>query len=137
MPLLFLILFGIVEFGINVNDYEAMRQGVRDAARQAVVGDYGTSTGEVNCAPTATTPPATSAAVQCSTRKAANNSTLAVRVVYADSNGAADFSVDKVKVCAVAKAKSTTGLIKPFLDGVYLKSSVEMRAEKNLMLLAS
>ena len=29
MPVLFLLLFGIVEFGINLNDYQAIRQGIR------------------------------------------------------------------------------------------------------------
>ena len=58
MPLLFLLLFGIVEFGINMNDYQAVRQGVRDSARQAVVADYGTGT----CAPANATAAANTAA---------------------------------------------------------------------------
>ena len=66
MPLLFLLLFGIVEFGINMNDYQAIRQGVRDAARQAVVADYGTG----SCAPATTTAADNSAAVQCTASKA-------------------------------------------------------------------
>jgi len=134
MPILALLLFGMVEFGLNVNDYEAIRQGVRDASRQAVVADYGTNTAGINCVPAAATQAANSAAVQCTTRKAAGSPGLAVKVVYTDLNGATDFSVDRVKVCAIVKAKSVTGLLKPFLNGVYLKSSVEMRAEKNLTL---
>ena len=65
MPLLFLLLFGIVEFGINMNDYQSLRQGVRDAARQAVVADYGTG----SCAPANATAAANSAAVQCTARR--------------------------------------------------------------------
>src|SRR3954465_14760230 len=43
-PLLALIVFGVIQFGSTYNNYEAVRQGVRDAARQAVVGDDGSST---------------------------------------------------------------------------------------------
>ena len=37
MPLLFLLLFGVIEFAIAFNDYQSIRQGARDGARQAVV----------------------------------------------------------------------------------------------------
>jgi Flp pilus assembly protein TadG len=45
-PLLALIVFGIIQFGTTYNNYEAVRQGVRDAAREGVVGQFGTNT---NC----------------------------------------------------------------------------------------
>lgn len=130
MPVLFLLLFGMVEFGLNLNDYEAVRQGVRDSARQAVVADYGSG----SCAPVSATAAANSDAVRCTTKKAAGVSGLAVKVVFTDLNGATDFNTDKVKVCAQVKAKSITGIMAPFLTSVYLKSNVEMRAEKNLVL---
>lgn len=130
MPLLFLLLFGIVEFGINMNDYQSLRQGVRDAARQAVVADYGAG----GCAPANATGPANAAAVQCTARVASSLPGLAVKVVFTDNNGGTDFGTDKVKVCAISKAKSVTGILAPFLKSVYMKSTVEMRAEKNLTL---
>jgi Flp pilus assembly protein TadG len=130
MPVLFLLLFGIVEFGINMNDYQSLRQGVRDAARQAVVADYGSG----SCVPVAATAAGNTAAVQCTARVAASLPALAVKVVVTDNNGSTDFSTDKVKVCAVTTAKSITGILAPFLKSVYMKSSVEMRAEKNLTL---
>jgi Flp pilus assembly protein TadG len=136
MPILALFLFGIFEFGINMNDYQTIRQATRDSARQAVVGDYGTG----SCAPpSSATPAQNSASVQCQTRAAAGMSGLAVKVVFTDitTNGASDFTSDTVKVCAVAKAKSVTGLLGPFLRSVYLKSTVEMRAEKVLALSTS
>ena len=131
MPILCLLLFGLVEFGINVNDYEAIRQGTRDAARQAVVGDWSSGT----CASTnAADGTANATAVQCLARKGAGLTTLAVKVVYTDNGTGNDYSQDRVKVCSVAKAKSITGLLKPFLSNVYLKTRVEMRAEKQLTL---
>jgi hypothetical protein len=130
MPILFLILFGMVEFGINMNDYQSIRQGVRDGARTAVVADYGTG----SCTPTATTAAANSAAVICQTKLNAGTGGLTVMVKFTNNNGDSNFDTDKVKVCAVAPAKSITGLLAPFLKDVYLKSSVEMRAEKDLKL---
>jgi Flp pilus assembly protein TadG len=132
MPVLFLLLFGMIEFGININDYQSIRQATRDAARQAVVGDYGSGT----CAPATASAADNSAAVQCTATKASGISTLAVRVVFTDNNTGDpnNYNTDKVKVCAVTKAKSITGILSPFLKSVYLKSSVEMRAEKVLTL---
>jgi Flp pilus assembly protein TadG len=132
MPLLFLLLFGIVEFGINMNDYQALRQGVRDATRQAVVGDYGTG----SCAPASSSASDNTTAVQCTAVKASSLNSLVVRVVFTDNNTGDpnNFTADKVKVCAITKAKSVTGILAPFLRSVYLKSSVEMRAEKVLTL---
>jgi len=130
MPVLFLILFGLVEFGVNVNDYQAMRQSVRDSARGAIVGDYGNGT----CAPAAATAAANTAALQCTTRANASMPSMAVKVVFTDNNGSTDFSTDKVKICTASKARSITGIIAPFVNTVYLKSNVEMRAEKNLTL---
>jgi Flp pilus assembly protein TadG len=43
-PILALIVFGIIQFGSTYNNYESVRQGVRDAARQGVVGQFGTNT---------------------------------------------------------------------------------------------
>jgi Flp pilus assembly protein TadG len=135
MPVLFLLLFGMVEFGINMNDYQAIRQSVRDGARQAVVGQYGSG----SCAPVSATPAANSAAVQCTTTRASGIGTLAVRVVFTDNNTGDpnNFTADKVKVCAVSRASSITGILSPFLTDVYLKSSVEMRAEMPLALSTS
>jgi Flp pilus assembly protein TadG len=132
MPVLFLLLFGMVEFGINMNDYQSIRQAVRDGARQAVVGDYGSG----SCAPASSGAADNSAAVQCTVVKGSGISTLAVRVVFTDNNTGDpnNFTADKVKVCAVSKAKSITGILSPFLNNVYLKSTVEMRAEKVLTL---
>ena len=66
--------------------------------------------------------------------KGSATSDLAVKVVFTDNNDTTDFSTDKVKVCAAVRAQSVTGIMGPFLKNVYLKSSVEMRAEKNLTL---
>ncbi|HEY6532018.1 MAG TPA: TadE/TadG family type IV pilus assembly protein [Acidimicrobiales bacterium] len=130
MPVLFLLLFGVIEFGINLNDYQAVRQAARDAARSAVVADYGTG----SCAPpVSATASQNSQAVACTAKAATGLTGVAVKVIFTDQNGTA-FTTDKVKVCVAVKARSMSGLLKPFLSNVTLKTSVEMRAEKQLAL---
>jgi hypothetical protein len=43
VPLLMLLVFGIIDYGIWFNDSVAMRQGVREAARQGVVANFGSA----------------------------------------------------------------------------------------------
>ena len=43
VPLLFVILFGIIDYGFWFNDSLNARQGVREAARQGVVNNFGTN----------------------------------------------------------------------------------------------
>src|SRR5439155_764186 len=40
-PLLFLLIFGIIDFGSAYNDLISLRQGVREGARQGSVGVFG------------------------------------------------------------------------------------------------
>jgi Flp pilus assembly protein TadG len=48
IPLFLLVLFGIIDFGLALNDYNSVRQGVREGAREGVVGEFGaTCTGSL------------------------------------------------------------------------------------------
>ena len=42
VPVLLLLVFGIIEYGLWFSDSARRRQGVREAARQGVVGNFGT-----------------------------------------------------------------------------------------------
>ncbi len=134
MPVLVLILFGIVEFGMAMNDFQSVRQAVRDGARQGVVADYGstTSCGLNGAAASASGTPQTNAQELMCTTKARGGlgNDLRVRVVYTTGSDPTDYG--KVKVCATRQAQSLTGLMRPFLSQVNLRSSIEMRAEKDL-----
>jgi hypothetical protein len=44
MPILFLVMFGIMQYGLWFNDSLNTRQGVRETARMGVVGNFGTAT---------------------------------------------------------------------------------------------
>jgi hypothetical protein len=128
LPFLCLLLFGLIEFGINLNDYQAVRQAARDGARQAVVADYGTGA----CAPPGSATPAqNSQAVACTAKAGTDLSNVAAKVIFTDLNDE-NYAADKVRVCLAVGARSITGLVEPFLANVDLKTSVEMRAEKQL-----
>jgi hypothetical protein len=43
-PLLFLVMFGVIQYGLWFNDSLNTRQGVREAARMGVVANYGATT---------------------------------------------------------------------------------------------
>lgn len=140
-PLLVLILFAIVDFGIAYNDSQSVRQGARDGARALVTGNLVTGS-------TCTTTPATTGFLRdgiCLTkaRAALTDSKAKVRVALKTSgtcaNGVAASSSkpcsgkgDPLAVCVQYPLTSTTGVFSPLLNGRYLRSDVVMRIEKPL-----
>jgi Flp pilus assembly protein TadG len=144
MPVLFLLLFGIIEFGFAFNDYQAVRQGVREGARQAVVADYGSTTA---CSQNGAAAGLATAGADGNTRKVmctvkdnvdSDDDTLVrVKVVFTDNNGTTDFSTDRVKVCAVKLLDPITGFLDPLIEDKPMRAETEMRAEKNLTLSSS
>jgi Flp pilus assembly protein TadG len=136
LPVLLLLLFGAIEFGLAVNDYQSIRQGVREGARNAVVADYGSST---SCGINGSASGAASDMKQviCTTKEQAGlGDDLRVKVTYVPGTGN-DGDYGRVKVCATRPAQSVTGIIAPFLSSVDLQSEIVMRAEKTLSLSAT
>jgi Flp pilus assembly protein TadG len=128
-PLLMLVIFGIIAFGSAYNNYESVRQGVRDAARQGVVGQYGSNT---SCDLTGLTSANTQTReLMCLTKTLVglgNNTrvkVLVVDAVTAPPNGA-------LVVCAQYPQQSVNGVMRPFLGGKVLHTQVQMRIEKAL-----
>jgi len=133
VPILLLLLFGIVEFGIAFNDYISVRNGSREGARVAVVND-------VRNAPSCTinggtvSPPANPTgasdatnAIVCKTkdRIGLDESQVKVKVsVVGSSIG------DPVTVCASFPVQSMSGLLAPIMSGKTLTSKVTMRLEQ-------
>jgi hypothetical protein len=127
LPVMALLLFGIVEFGIAFNDYQSIRQGVREGARQAVVNDW--SGGEATCA--ALTNPQDQ--LVCLTKARTGVDGLAVHVEVVDGgDDDLGYKDDRVEVCAAVEVASITGFMEPFLNGRVLASHIEMRAETEL-----
>jgi len=127
-----LLVFGMIEFGLDYNDYIAVRNGSREAARMGVVND-------VAAAPSCTlngvavTPPANPTSAPDSTnallckakdRIGLEESSLKVEIVAGVNPG------DTLKICASYPVHSITGLIAPFVEGKQLVSKVSMRLEQ-------
>ena len=112
MPLLFLLLFGIIDYGLWFNDSLSLRQGVRESARQAVVRRM-----------SSTCPGTGMAAVACGTRALAGGTAYAK--VFAPNGWARG---EKVVVCAMVQATSITGFV-PLPASGLIKSQTTMSIE--------
>ena len=134
MPILFLILFGIIEFGIAFNDYQSIRQGAREGARQAVVNDYGSDTScGINGA--AAGAPNNAKAIICTTKdRTALGDDVRVGIRVANTDADASFKGDSVQICTIRLVDSVTGFLAPFIDDRPLRTTVVMRVEKNINL---
>jgi hypothetical protein len=128
-PLLALLLFGIISFGAVYNNYEALRQGTRDAARQVAVGQFGTNT---SCGLTGLSVATTETRkVMCEAKDLVGlGNNLRVKVVMIDTVTAPPYGA--VLVCTQYLQNSVTGLMNQFLGGKVLHTQVQMRTEKTL-----
>jgi len=122
-PLVFLLLLGTIEFGIQFNNYQSVRSGVRDATRSATVGRVPST-----CSP-ASTDSGTNLACYVRDRIGLGSST-AIKVVWTAAVASDATDKGSVKVCAERPASSLTGLFSTFLGGRYLRSQVTMRIER-------
>lgn len=120
-PVLFLLLFGIIEFGFVFNDYQSIRQGVRDGARVAVVDNIpdchatGDATDDLIC--------------YVEQRIGLGGDTrVKIDVTAPDPSVAGDKGT--VKVCVEREARSVTGMFAPFLNNRTLRTEVTMRVER-------
>lgn len=135
-PVLCLLLFAVIDFGLILSDDIGLRQGVREAARQATVGDVGTA----SCTPVgASAGSADMKKVIClaKARSDVGGSGMRVAVRFATASGttATDLSSDykvgnALIVCALTPMESRTGFFNPLLGGNYMRTKVVMRIEK-------
>lgn len=104
MPVLFLLIFGIIDYGLLFFDTIGLRQGTREGARQAVVQLPSASCTQTNFGDK----------VACATRQATENTlgdSSGVRVkVYAPDGWVKG---KQLIVCTQVKEKSITGFV-PF-----------------------
>ncbi len=119
VPIFVLLVMGIIDFGMAFNDYNSVRQGVREGARQVVVADWGTD----GC-----TTGSSSARAACVTRARIGLSTTdtKVKIVLPTSYAPGD----QVKVCAMYPFRSLSGIFSPVLNGRVAKSKLSMRIEQ-------
>ncbi len=132
-PILFLIIFGMIDFGIAFTDYQNVRSGTREAARLGVVNDL---TNAPTCkidgasvSPTAnptTKADATNALVcKAKDRIGLESGDAKIRItITGEAVG------DRLKVCASFPVGSLTGVTAAFLADRILTSAVTMRLEQ-------
>ncbi len=116
MPVLFMLIFGIIDYGFLFNDSINLRQGAREGARQAVVGQYaatctsGTVGDKIAC-----------------TTKATTELTLGTSVVRVSApNGSVQGK--QLLVCVQSKEKSVTGFV-PFPSAGIIRTKTFMSIE--------
>ena len=136
LPLLILVVFGVIEFGATFNDYQAVRQGTREAAREGAVGNFGpavTSSCHLTDADEAS---GNIQELMCLTKQQIGLDASKMRVKVL--SGASDFvsagvfaKDDSLIVCAQYPLTSITSLFSPFLGGKYLRTKAAMRIEKS------
>jgi Flp pilus assembly protein TadG len=122
MPLLFLMLFGIIDYGLWFNDSLSVRQGIRESARMAVVQHNQTGS-DSNC------PGATFMAnVACGAR---SQIVTSGGVAYAKVSAPNGWARGKpLLVCGMVKANSFTHYVPLPADGL-IKSKTTMSIEKD------
>jgi len=126
MPVLFLLLFGITDFGMQFANMNAVRQGTRDGARQAVVANFGTTNVcALNGVASASSP---GAYLVCLTKSriGLSNENTRVKVRFTTSNNVGN----SVLVCSMYPMNSITGMFTPLFNGKIVKTKVEMRIEQ-------
>ena len=127
-PVLFLILFGIVDYGIWFADAISMRQAVRDAARQGSVENFGTS-----CSANGTSADLHKLACSVASGAAPISGSVAVRAVIATdpqaSSGAAWKAGYTLRVCALSQHTPLLPLV-PFPAGGISETRVDIPIEQ-------
>ncbi|MET0727649.1 MAG: TadE/TadG family type IV pilus assembly protein [Acidimicrobiales bacterium] len=135
--LLFALLFGIIEFGYQFNNYQAVRQGVREASRQGAVVRFGTDSA---CGLTSLsgTPSADVQKLMCLTKNQVGlgDGATRVKVLLGDPDIAVQQSTGYVEgnslvVCAETRMSSLTGMFAPIVDSKVLKSKTTIRIEQD------
>lgn len=122
-PILLLLVFGIIEYGLWFSDSLATRQGVREAARQGVVANFGTTT---SCGLNTSASDPNTRALMCTAQDRIGGITgdPAVKVVAPEGW----LRGKPLIVCSQLKVGVGTGII-PLPNDRVIRSKVEMAIE--------
>ena len=134
LPLLMMVVFGVIEFGTTYNNYISLRDGVRQSARLAVVGNttgISTSCNLVGADEASTTVKR----IMCLTKREIGLDQTQVRVKVMTATptftGVGTFSKnDALIICAQIPTKAVTGFLTTALTGNTLRTKLAMRIEK-------
>ena len=107
-PIVFAVLFGTLTYGLWFNDSLNLRQGLREASRQGVVGNYGTDTCSMSF--TGTPPSANIRSLMCRARSDVNSMTgkTYVKVLLPPAGWVRG---QELVVCGMVRADRLPGLV--------------------------
>ena len=127
LPLLLIVIFGVIDFGLVMTDGSSTNQGTRDAARAGSVGDVGSLTG---CTTTGGAPSGDTEKLVCLTkdRIGLDESDIRVKVIVGGSGSAGDALV----VCTQYPVWSRTGFFGFLLNGKVHNARTNMRIEQSV-----
>lgn len=139
-PLLFVVLFSLVDFGWAYNQAQAVRQASRDGARAVVAGSVGTSTcttspaatGQLQAAVCLTKARTSLPAANTTVRVAAKTSGTCTNGTAASTSNPCTGPGDPVTVCVQHPLRSVSGVWQWQFNNRYLTSATVMRLEKTL-----
>jgi hypothetical protein len=131
LPLILVILIGTVEFGLSLADLISVRQGTRDATRNAVVNNYGSDT---VCGIVGTVTNDETKKIICGTKNEIDRPEARVRVKVAFPDGGKTPPPDdnSLLVCAEFRHRSPTGMFGFLLNNRISTTRVSMRVEQDL-----
>jgi hypothetical protein len=138
-PLVLLLVMGTIDFGFIFNDTLQLRQGVREGAREAAVGSFGTnSTCTGNQVPGGSSSQATRLICRTRTHIGLDTSGMRVKVCLPSlatagtcSTSSSDYQAgnNDIIVCAMYPKDSVTGLL-GFLNGGTMRERIVIRLEQ-------
>jgi Flp pilus assembly pilin Flp len=139
-PLLSVLVFGLIQFGAIYNDFASLREGTRDAARQAAVANFGpaSTTGSPCYLDVAqgSAPSADIESLMCLAKSeiGLSGSDTRVDVLFAkpDFSGAdSAWTVgDGLIVCTQFAEQTQTQLLASLIGSPYLKTKTSVRIEQ-------
>ncbi len=142
VPLLFALLFAVVDFGLNLSNSISVRQGVREAARQGTVANVGTVSSCGNSFTSTATPEMAKLVCLTKSRIGVSGARVAIRFDPASSGLAAAAAYpagsgsppvgNGLLICATVPIESYSKVYGPVISGKHLTSKVDMRIEKSL-----
>ena len=124
LPVFVLLVFASIDFVVVLTNYSGLRNGTREGARAAIVGEWGT---DVSCPVTGAAPNASTHALICRTKERVGLDDADVRVMI---DWTTTYAPGRpLLVCAQYPMKSLSGVAAPFVNNRTMKTKVEMRIE--------
>jgi len=133
LPLFLLLVFGVIQFGLTYNNLITLRQGTREAARQGVVGNFGSTT---SCSLTGVTgsPSTDVQKLMCQAKSQIglkySNTRVKILSGSADFTSAGTFQKgESLIVCVEYPVDAMAKFVTPVLGSATLKTKTAMRIE--------